>query len=117
VTPPTSPDPVRTLIARPLFYGTLVAVAIIGIGLVASLSQPVEIQREPVPLLDAVTAGGGTAIAAIGILVLCLVPLAVGLAAAVAFARRGEPRYLASSLLVVALLAASLIVPAVLLTR
>ena len=117
MTTPTSPDPVRTLIARPLRYGTLLAVAVIGIGLVASLGQPVEIQREPVPLLDAITADGGTAITAIGILILCLVPLAVGLSAAVAFGRRAEPRYLASSLLVVALLAASLIVPAVLLTR
>ena len=117
MTTPTPPDPVRTLIARPLRYGTLVAVAVIGIGLIASLGQPVEIQRDPVPLLDALTAGGGTAITVIGILVLCLVPLAVGLAAVAAFARRGEPRYLASSLLVVALLAASMIVPAVLLTR
>jgi len=117
VTAPTSPDPVRTLIARPLRYGTLIAVAVIAIGLIASVGQPVEIQREPVPLLDAVFAGGGPAIIAIGLLLLCLVPLAVALAAAAAFARRGEPRYLGSSLLVVVLLAAGLVVPAVLIGR
>jgi uncharacterized membrane protein len=114
---PMPDDPVRSLVARPLRYGTLVAVAVIAVGLLASLGQPVEIERDPVPLLDAVAAGGGEAVTAIGLLLLCLVPLAVTLAAAAAFARRGEPRYLGTSLLVAALLAASLIVPALLLTR
>jgi hypothetical protein len=109
-------DPVRALVARPLRYGTLAAVAIIGLGLLASLGQPLEIGRDRVPLIDAAAAGGASAIIAIGLLLLCLVPLAVALAAAAAFARRGEPRYLASSLLVIALLAASLLVPALLLT-
>ena len=111
------PDPVRTIVALPLRYGTLVAVAVIAAGLVAGIGQPVQIDREPAPLLDVVAAGGGPAIIGVGLLLLCLVPLAMALAAAVAFARRGEPRYLASSLLVAALLAASLVVPAILLTR
>lgn len=110
-------DPVRRLVALPLRYGTLVAVAVIAVGLLAGIGQPVQIDREPMPLLDAVAAGGGPAIIGIGLLLLCLVPLAMALAAAVAFARRREPRYLASSVLVAALLAASLFVPAVLLTR
>ena len=117
MTAPTPPDPVRTLVALPLRYGTLVAVAVIVIGLLASLGQPVEIEREPVPLLDAAATGGASAVTAIGLLLLCLVPLAVSLAAVAAFARRGEPRYLASSLLVTALLTASLLVPALLLGR
>ena len=111
-----SSDPVRAFVARPLRYGTLAAVAVIAIGLVASLGQPVEIGRDPVPFVDAAAAGGAPAIIAIGLLVLGLVPLAVGLSAAAAFARSGEPRYLAASLLVIALLAASLLVPALLLT-
>lgn len=114
---PQSPDPVRTFVAGPLRYGTLVAMTIIGVGLVASYGQPVETQRTPVPLDDVVMAGGGEAIIAIGLLLLCLVPLAVALAAATAFWHRGERRYLASSLLVAALLAVSLIVPAVFLGR
>lgn len=110
-------DPVRTLVALPLRYGTLVAVAVIVVGLMAGIGQPVQIDREPMPLLDVVALGGGPAIIGVGLLLLCLVPLATALAAAVAFARRGEPRYLASSVLVAALLAVSLLVPAILLTR
>jgi hypothetical protein len=109
------PDAVRVLIARPLRAGTLVAVAVTGVGLVASLGQPVEIARDLVPLLDALAAGGALAIIALGLLVLCLVPLALALSAAAAFARRGERRYLAGSLVVIALLAASLLVPALIL--
>lgn len=110
------PDPVRRLAALPLQYGTPVAIAMIVTGLLAGIADPVDLQRERLPLVEVVAAGGAPAVTAIGLLLLCLVPLAMALAAAVAFAQRGEPRYLASSVLVAVLLAASLLVPALLMS-
>lgn len=100
------------LVALPLRYGTVVAVIVIAIGLVAGFGEPVELGvRRPVPLLEAVGSGGALGVVSIGLLVLSLVPLVMAITALIGFARRREERYLGATALVCALLVASLLVP------
>jgi uncharacterized membrane protein len=100
-------------IAAILRVGTIIAVLIIGIGfLVASMTGlPSKGSR---PLTDFLVATGPDTPIATGLLALTMLPLiAIGYAAR-AFAADGERRQFATTLAVVTLLAASLVVAAVL---
>lgn len=95
-------------IATVLRGGTLVAVAAIGIGYVAILVTG----EDPgaVPLLELVSDGGAPALLGLGLLGLILIPAVSLGVAALGFRQRGEDRRVATSLAVLALLVASLVV-------
>jgi Protein of unknown function (DUF1634) len=100
-------------IAAILSIGTVLAVLVVGIGFaVASMTGlPSEGAR---PLTDYLVDTGPDTPIAVGLLALTLLPLiAVGFAAR-AFAAGGERRHLGAALVVLALLAGSLVVGAVL---
>ena len=95
-------------IAAVLRVGTLLAVAAIGIGYVATLLTGED--PGPQTLVHLVGGGGAPGLLGLGLLVLTLVPaVALGVAAA-GFRQRGEDRRVATALAVVALLMASLVV-------
>lgn len=98
-------------VAAILRAGTLLAVLIIGVGFaVASLTGlPSEGAR---PLTDFVVDTGPETPIAIGLFALTLLPIVVVGYAAWTFAAGGERRQLVTSLIVLALLAASLAVAA-----
>lgn len=115
---PPAPAPARgpalgRLIAIVLRAGTLLAVAAITAGFVLAL-----IGAEPAPgaqpVLELIRSAGPDAITAAGLLALTLLPLGVLGVAAFSFGTGGERRYLASSLVTLALLAGSLVVSALL---
>jgi uncharacterized membrane protein len=110
----SSPDPTPRSelgegIAAILRVGTILAVLIIGIGfLVASMTGLPS--RGARPLTDYVTRTGPDTPIAIGLVGLTLLPLIVLVYAARAFARSGERERLVTTLIVIALLVASLVV-------
>lgn len=92
--------------------GTLGAMVLVACGYaVAALGG--EAREGPRPVLEEVGRGGGDALVAVGIMALALLPLAVLGTAAVAFALAGERRMTLITLLVGALLLASLVAAAV----
>ena len=96
-------------IAAILRVGTILAVLVIGIGfLVASMTGLPS--RGARPLTDYVTRTGPDTPIAIGLVGLTLLPLVVLAFAARGFARSGERERLVTTLVVLALLAASLVV-------
>lgn len=98
-------------IAAILRVGTIVAVLIIGVGFVVASMTGLP-SRGGRPLTDFLTAPGPDTPIAVGLLTLTLLPLiAIGYAARV-FARNGEPQRLVVTLVVIALLGASLVVAA-----
>lgn len=105
-----------SLVAMPLRWGTLAAVAVLaaGIGLAYVEGRGDEPLLEQ-PLFEAIAAGGASAVISVGLLVLTLVPLAMAVGAAIGLGGHGERRYRIASLVVVGLLLASLVVPAILL--
>ena len=113
-----APDRERlgTLVAVPLRWGTLAAVAMlaagIGLGYVEGRGDEPPLEQ---PLFEAIAAGGASAVISVGLLLLTLVPLAMAVGASIGLGGRGERRYRIASLVVVALLLASLVVPAILL--
>lgn len=109
-------DELGRLVAIPLQVGTLLAVVVIGVGLMLSLDEAPDIQRaERVPLFETIGAGGVSALTVVGLLTLTLVPIAMVGGALIGFARSGERRYLVASLVVLALLLGSVVVSAILL--
>jgi hypothetical protein len=99
-------------IAAILRVGTILAVLVIGIGfLVASMTGLPS--RGARPLTDYVTRTGPDTPIAIGLVGLTLLPLIVLVYAARAFARSGERERFVTTLAVIALLAASLVVSVV----
>ena len=102
-------------VAVPLRYGGVVSVVVIGIGLLLDLGHQPEVRNpHPEPFTDMI-AGGDSAVIAIGLLLLALVPIAMIIGALIGFVRSGERRYQSASLLVTILLVASLLVPALIL--
>lgn len=99
-------------IAALLRAGTLVAVAVVGTGFVIALVSG-ESGLGARPVLQLVGAGGADALIAIGLLGLTALPLGVLGVAAATFATEGERRYLASSLVTLGLLVASLVTAAI----
>ena len=100
-------------IAAILRVGTVIAVLIIGIGFVVASMTGLP-SKGARPLTDFLVATGPDTPIAAGLFTLTALPLiAIGYAAR-AFAADGERRQLATTLVVVALLAASLVVAAVL---
>jgi hypothetical protein len=100
-------------IAAILRIGTVLAVLVIGIGfLVASMTGLPS--RGSRPLIEYVTDSGPDSQIAVGLFALTLLPLVTLAYAARVFARDGERGPLWTTLLVLALLVASLVVAAVL---
>ena len=100
-------------IAAILRVGTALAVLVIGIGfLIASMTGLPS--NGPRPLTDFFIDGGPDTQIAVGLFALTLLPLVATGYAARAFAANGERRQLVTTLVVVALLAASLAVAAIL---
>ena len=108
MTAPAGRDLLGRGIAAVLRVGTLVAMAAIGIGYVATLLGG----EDPGPrsLVHLVGDGGAPALLGVGLLGLTVIPaVALGVAAA-GFRQRGEDRRVATALAVLLLLLASLAV-------
>ena len=103
------------LVSLPLRVGTVLAVLVIGLGLVLALGDGAGTGDQGAPLLETLGDGGPAAIISIGLLLLTLIPLGVTIGAVAGFARTRERRYLLASVVVAVLLIASLAVPAFLL--
>lgn len=107
----TDGTPLGRWIAGTLRLGTLAAVLALGVGLVASIlgGDAGRAGRGGArPIGDVVAAGGAEAVLAGGMLTLAGLPLAVLAVTAAGFARAGERRRALTTLVVLALLAASL---------
>jgi uncharacterized membrane protein len=96
-------------IAAILRVGTILAVLVIGIGFLVAAMTGLP-SRGTRPLTDYVTRTGPDTPIAIGLVGLTLLPLIVLIYAARAFARSGERERFVTTLVVIALLAASLVV-------
>lgn len=108
MTPPNRrPDLLREGIGAVLRFGTLAAIAAVGIGylLLLESGDAPGIQ----PLLELLRDGGGGAVVGIGLLLLTLLPIGVLVVASIGFWKRGERRGLVVTLVVLALLALSLV--------
>ena len=90
-----TPDPLAAWIAAVTRIGTAVAMLLVASGVVVALVGG--------PFRDE-----AASIIGVGLLALALMPVAQVSAAAAAFARLGEPRYLFISLLVIGLLVAGI---------
>lgn len=101
-------------IAGVLRMGTLVSVAIIGIGYLIGLVGGFDDGQRP--LLELLGSGGPLIMLGIGLLAMTLLPVGVLIAASIGFARSGERGRMLISIAVLALLLASL-ATAVLLTQ
>lgn len=113
MTPPNRrPELLREGIGAVLRFGTLAAIAAVGIGYLLLLESGDAPGAQP--LLELLREGGGGAVVGIGLLVLTLLPIGVLVVASVGFSRRGERRGLVVTLVVLALLALSLVAGVVL---
>lgn len=104
--PSRRPDLLREGIGAVLRFGTLAAIAAVGIGYLLLLGSGDAPGTQP--LLELLNDGGGGAVVGIGLLVLTLVPIGVLVVAAAGFWKRGERRELVVTVVVLALLALSL---------
>lgn len=95
-------------VAAVLRIGTLVAMAFVatGYGLALFLGA---VPAGPLPVLELMGEDIHSTLVGVGLLGLALIPVAMVLAAAVAFASFGERRMLATSVLVVLLLVGALV--------
>lgn len=100
------PDLLGAWIAAVLRVGTLLAIAGVGVGYLAILASG-EDPGSP-SLVDLLRDGGAPALIGIGLLGLTLIPAAVLVVAAIGFWQQGERRRVATALIVLALLLASL---------
>ena len=98
-------------VAWVLRAGTLGAIALVVAGYAWSVAAG-EPHPAAAPVLDEIAAGGGTAVTALGLLTLTLVPVATLLAAALALARAGERRMAITTGAVVLLLLGALVTAA-----
>lgn len=94
-------------VAATLRGGTLLAIVLVVAGMAWTLAAG-GAGAGGRPVLEQIGEGGGDAVTALGLLVLTLVPPATVVMAALAFARSGERRMVAATLLVTVLLVASL---------
>ena len=93
-------------IAGVLRIGTLLAIAAVGIGYLAILASGEE-PGSPT-LVNLLRGGGAPAVIGIGLLGLTMIPAGVLVVAAIGFWQQGERRRVATALVVLALLLASL---------
>jgi len=100
------PDLLGGGIAAVLRIGTLVAIAAVGVGYVAILASGEE-PGSPA-LVELLGGGGAPALIGIGLLGLTMIPAGVLAVAAIGFWQQGERRRVATALVVLALLLASL---------
>ena len=109
-------DRLRRWISRTLTVAVVVAVVVIGIGVAAGIAtgQGLEIGPGSSGVLGEIAAGKPGSIVLLGIVALALTPVAQLAAAAFAFGRAGEHRYLVLTLAVLALLLGSLGIAALL---
>lgn len=109
-------DRLRRWISRTLTVAVVVAVVVIGIGVAAGIvtGQGLSIGPGDTGVLDEIASGKPGSIVLLGIVALALTPVAQLAAAALAFGRAGEHRYLVVSLVVLALLVGSLVIAALL---
>ncbi len=105
--PRRRPDLLREGIGAVLRFGTLAAIAAVGVGYLLLLDSGDAPGTQP--LVELLKDGGGGAVVGIGLLVLTLVPIGVLVVAATGFWRHGERRELVVALVVLALLALSLV--------
>jgi uncharacterized membrane protein len=106
VTTRNRPDLLGAGIAAILRIGTLVAIAAVGVGYLAILASG-EDPGSP-SLVDLLADGGAPALIGIGLLGLTLLPAGVLVVASIGFWQQGERRRVATALIVLALLLASL---------
>ena len=99
-------------IAAVLRWGTVLAVIAIAIGLVITLADTSP-PPGPRPVIDLIATGGADALVAIGLLGLTLLPIAVLAVAGWGFARMGERTDASVAAIVLASLAVSLVLAAV----
>lgn len=109
-------DPLAVWVSTVTGIGTALAIGLVVAGLALALYLGEQSSLTGRGLLERIAEGGAGGIVSVGLLVLALTPAAQLAAAAAAFARRGEHRYLSVSLVVLVLLAAG-IVAATLLSR
>lgn len=100
------PDLLGAGIAAVLRAGTLVAIAAVGVGYLALLASG-EDPGSPT-LVDLLRGGGAPALIGLGLLGLTMIPAGVLVIAAIGFWQQGERRRVATALIVLALLLASL---------
>ncbi len=110
-TPPgeaaTAPDALARWVSNVLAWGTLLAIVTVAIGVVLGLAGGAPggpVGRNAGGLVAQIVAGKPASIVSLGLLLLALTPLAQLVAAVLAFARRGERRYVVISSVVLALL-------------
>jgi hypothetical protein len=96
------------VVASVLRFGTVVAVAAIGVGLAWATLAGTPATTD-LTVVELVGRGGPDALVAIGLLALTLVPIAALVAAASVFLRLGERRALLVTVAVLLLLVASLV--------
>lgn len=104
----------RASVATTLRIGMLLAVACIGVGIVAGLvtGDGLDVD-ESQGLAGALLAGRPGSIVLFGVLLLTLTPVAQMIASAIGFGRAGDRRYLLIALVVLALLLGSLVIAVV----
>ena len=90
-----------------LQLGTLAAIGLVAVGYGWAVLTG-DARPDAAPVLDELRHGGGDAMMALGLLTLTLVPVAVVIAAVVAFVRAGERRMAGTAFIVLALLLGSL---------
>lgn len=100
------PDLLGAGIAAVLRVGTLVAIAAVGVGYLAIVASG-EDPGSP-SLVDLLRGGGAPALIGIGLLGLTMIPAGVLVVASIGFWQQGERRRVATALVVLALLLASL---------
>ena len=94
-------------IAAVLRYGTVVAIAFVGTGYLLALVGG-DVRTGPVPATDLIAAGGPSALVAIGLLGLTLIPVVMLATAAAGLALRRERRMAVASVVVIVLLLGAL---------
>lgn len=102
-------DPLARWVSVTTGIGTAVSLTLVAVGLLLALVGGAEVTTAGGGLLDRIGDGGPGSIISVGLLALVLTPAAQLAAAAIAFARRGEHRYLVVSLLVLVLLGAGIV--------
>jgi uncharacterized membrane protein len=107
-------DDLRRWVAVTLSASMTVAMTVVALGLALAVATGGGLAIDDHPrLLDGIARLAPGSVVLLGLLLLALTPLVQLAAASAAFARQGEPRYLAISLAVAATLIAGLVLAAV----
>lgn len=109
---PHGDDLLHAGIATVLRAGTLVAVAMIGVGLGWAIAAGSP-GRTDQSVIDAIASGGPDALVSVGLLGLALVPIAAVAVAAAGLRRAGDARLAALAAIVLVLLIGSLVAAAI----